>query len=76
LVKQFPNPAREIVHYNSNKLVKEIIIHNQIGQVVDNILINETNFDLSVSSFNEGVYYVELLFSDNNTMLKKLIVIN
>jgi acetyl esterase/lipase len=76
LVKQFPNPAREIVHYSSNKLVKEIIVHNQMGQVVENILINETDFDLTVSSYNEGVYYVELIFNDNNTMLEKLIVIN
>ena len=47
-----------------------------MGQVVENILINETDFDLTVSSYNEGVYYVELIFNDNNTMLEKLIVIN
>jgi para-nitrobenzyl esterase len=76
LVKQFPNPAREVVHYTTNKLIKEITVHNQIGQMVDKIAINKTDFDLPVYSYNEGVYYVKLIFNDTNTTLKKLIVIN
>lgn len=75
LVKQFPNPAKEYVHYTTSETVKELVVYNHIGQTVDWSSINSNNFDLSLSSYNEGVYYVKLLFNDGNSVLKKLIVI-
>jgi acetyl esterase/lipase len=75
LIKQFPNPAKEVVHYAGKQTIKEIIIHNQMGQLADRYLINQNNFDLSVSSYREGVYYVKIVFVDNKTILNKLIVI-
>ena len=32
-VKQYPNPANDIVHYSSSKMIEEIVIFNQIGQI-------------------------------------------
>ena len=73
-VKQFPNPAINEVNYSSNELINRIIIHNQMGQIVQNVFVNDKNYNLSLSSYDKGVYYVKILFNNNST-LKKLTVL-
>ena len=74
IVKQYPNPANDIVHYSSGKLIKEIIIYNQIGQIESNILVNNTEFDMSLTDFDKGIYHVRLVLDDSSFTLKKLSV--
>jgi hypothetical protein len=75
VVKQYPNPANDIVHYSSGKLIKEIIIYNQIGQIKNNIIVNNTGHDVPLTDFERGIYYVKLILGDSNIILKKLSVI-
>ncbi|MBM76969.1 MAG: hypothetical protein CL846_00660 [Crocinitomicaceae bacterium] len=72
-VKQFPNPAINEVNYSSNEVINRIIIYNQMGQIVQTFFVNDKNYNLSLSSYNKGVYYVKILFNNNST-LKKLTV--
>ncbi len=73
-VKQFPNPAINEVNYYSDEVINRIIIHNQMGQIVQNVFVNDKNYNLSLSSYDKGVYYVKILFNNNST-LKKLTVL-
>ena len=75
VVKQYPNPANDIVHYSSGKLIKEIIIYNQIGQIKNNIIVNNTGHDVPLTDFERGIYYVKLILGDSSIILKKLSVI-
>mgnify|MGYP006084619433 CR=1 FL=1 len=75
VVKQYPNPANDIVHYSSGKLIKEIIIYNQIGQIKNNIIVNNTEHDVPLTDFERGIYYVKLILGDSSIILKKLSVI-
>ena len=73
-VKQFPNPAINEVNYSSDEVINRLIIHNQMGQIVQNVFVNDKNYNLSLSSYDKGVYYVKILFNNNST-LKKLTVL-
>lgn len=76
VTKQYPNPANDIVHYSSKKIIKKIVVYNQIGQVKSNILVNNTEFDMSLTGFDKGIYHVRLVFGDSSFTSKKLSVYN
>jgi hypothetical protein len=73
-VKQYPNPANDIVHYSSGKMIEEIVIYNQIGQVKNKIIVNNTEYDVALTDFERGIYYVKLVLDDSSIVLKKLSV--
>ena len=73
-VKQYPNPANDIVHYSSSKMIEEIVIFNQIGQIKNKIIVNSTDYDLVLRDYERGIYYVRLVLDDSSTFLKKLLV--
>ena len=74
LVKQYPNPANDIVHYSSGKMIKEIVIYNQISQIKSDIMVNSNEYDLSLADYEKGIYYVRLILEDSSSILKKLSV--
>ena len=74
VTKQYPNPANDIVYYSSKKIIKKIVIYNQIGQIKSNILVNNTEFDMSLTDFDKGIYHVRLVLDGSSFTLKKLSV--
>lgn len=74
IVKQYPNPANDIVHYSSGKVIEEIVIYNQIGQIKNKIIVNNTEYDVALTDFERGIYYVKLVLEDSSIILKKLSV--
>ncbi len=73
-VQQYPNPANDIVHYSSGKMIEEIIIYNQIGQIKNKIIVNSTEHDVALTDYDRGIYYVRLVLDDLSIILKKLSV--
>ena len=55
-------------------MIKEIIIYNQIGQVKNKIIVNNTEYDVALTDFERGIYYVKLVLDDSSIVLKKLSV--
>lgn len=74
VVKQYPNPANDMVHYSSVKLIKEIVIYNQIGQIKKNIIVNSNKLEMTLTDFEKGIYFIRLIMEDSNFILKKLSV--
>ncbi len=75
ILNQYPNPAKDIVHYSSERRINEIVIYNQIGQIKRDVKVNNTEFDMSLTDFEKGIYYVRLILEDSSFTLKKLSVI-
>jgi hypothetical protein len=63
-----------MVYYSSVKLIKEIVIYNQIGQIKKNIIVNSTKLEMTLAGFERGIYYIKIIMEDSNFILKKLLV--
>jgi len=78
----FPNPAREnvFVEFENNRLPYSIVIINTNGQTLFNNEYSNGNSTMSatgkmidISNFNEGVYFIKILYKDN-VITKKLVI--
>ena len=56
-------------------MIEEIVIYNQIGQIKNKIVVNNTDHDVALTDFERGIYYVRLVLDDSSIILKKLSVI-
>jgi hypothetical protein len=69
-----PNPSRDIVHIESERIIKEVIIFDLNGSIKMKLNgINMTDFDVSVEKFNPGIYMI-LIRTGTGNIYKKLIV--
>ena len=67
----YPNPAEAVVYISSPEIV-EVVIYNLVGEKVAQLQV-ESNEMIDVSSFQSGVYLVELSTSSEK-LVKKLIL--
>ncbi len=72
-----PNPAKDNVLVDfggqSDLNEKQIILYNALGQIVFSTQMSGNNYTLSLSEFNNGLYFVEVN-SNNKKETKKLII--
>lgn len=76
-ISLFPNPAGEVMHISSARNLKEIIICDQAGRVVQHASdIRKENYELNTSRLGKGFYFVQLKFADENIapVTKKLVI--
>ena len=70
----FPNPSNDVVYLiNENKDVQQVNVYNNLGALVyaNN---NQLNYSIDVSSFAQGLYYVNIQCSD--AIIRRKIVVN
>ncbi|MGV6832209.1 MAG: ELWxxDGT repeat protein [bacterium] len=68
----FPNPSAYRFSINSNSVnIKGLNIYNVTGQLVQSYTLPQDFYD--ISSLNEGVYFIELLTSNDSAVIKKMI---
>jgi hypothetical protein len=65
----FPNPSNGTITINAKDFVK-IEIYNTVGQLVETKNINTVD----VSSYNVGVYFFKVYDSNNNSVIKRVVV--
>ena len=70
-VNIYPNPANNVLHVTANGFNKMEII-NFLGQVILSENVANSNFEVNVSDFNSGVYFVRFQ-GDNGTITKKFV---
>ena len=75
-IQIFPNPTAKnnVVTVRSQEVITSIVVFNAIGQKVQQINPNKTNYDLDISNTSSGLYYVKLFTVNNNLRVQKLIV--
>jgi hypothetical protein len=76
-VKFFPNPAKEKIHFSfSNEKYRNetfrYTLFNPVGQRLSSGTIE--NNTIPLNSLTTGVYFIELIWSPNNKVLKKIVV--
>jgi|TARA_R110000782_G_scaffold21472_3_gene57733 PKD repeat protein len=77
-INVFPNPVSDILHVEVNNFnidIKELVLVNTVGQVVD-IIVPQTNifiYEFSVAHQPKGIYFMNVI-SDKGVITKKIIV--
>ncbi len=69
----FPNPANEIIYVVADENINNIEVLNVAGQIVASELVSADKFQLNVSDFSTGVYFVKV-YTNNEISVHKIIV--
>ena len=57
----FPNPAQTMVHIHSNKEIQDLRLVNILGQVIYTASVQGFEYNLNVSGFENGIYFIQVL---------------
>lgn len=79
LMHVFPNPVRDLLTIDlSLSESADLLIMNNLGQVMlkDRLDAGDYSKQIDVSSFAEGVYYIQLITRDANSLSKKVVVLH
>ena len=69
----YPNPATTSVQIGCKYIMEEMWIMNSTGQVVDHFDIGHNKVKINISSYDTGIYFVEVK-TDNGVITSKLVV--
>jgi hypothetical protein len=75
--KLFPNPAQnelEIVYETGFTKPQQLQITNLLGELVFQLQIQTKKQKIDISNLNDGVYFVSIKNSQNESVTKKLVV--
>ncbi len=77
-ISLYPNPGSAVVTLSLGNMAikpKQIIWYNSTGQAIRNFSAATNNlYQMNVSKLPKGLYLVNLLFEDGNTVSKKIII--
>ena len=59
----YPNPVKDVLTVKGENM-KQVVISNALGQVVETINTNDNEVRVDVSAFNNGMYFINVI--DNN----------
>jgi hypothetical protein len=74
LIKIYPNPTSDILHIESGETMKKIRLSSLLGELVSEFFVNEENYLMDVSGFQDGIYFVEVETITNRFNEKVLIL--
>jgi len=66
----YPNPVLNSLNINSGVAIQSIRIYNNTGNLIQEIKINALYYNLDVSNFDSGIYYLGLTTSEGNISRK------
>lgn len=69
----YPNPTAERLHIESEEAVREATIYNNLGQSVSRYNMEGRN-EVEVSDLTKGVYTLQLLLQNGETVTRKFVV--
>ncbi len=70
----YPNPSNGIVYINSPTLIESLTIYSAMGQMVLKQSPKSEYFQVDLSQFSEGVYYINI--NTHNSIITNKIIIN
>ncbi|MEZ5147194.1 MAG: carboxypeptidase regulatory-like domain-containing protein [Bacteroidales bacterium] len=68
--QMYPNPATDVVNVKSDYNVASYEVLNNAGQVVFSTNVDSRNFQINVSEFERGIYYIKLQTSQGIALRK------
>ncbi len=70
----YPNPAKDILFFNSDKSIFAITIYDKIGKLALHQQFSSNNIQLNTSHLMPGVYMVQVLLESGEVISRKVIV--
>ncbi len=68
-----PNPAKDHFFIEGQNITS-VEVYNAVGQSVEKLEVRSNNVKIDVAKYNDGVYFVKVLTSDNRMEIKKIVV--
>jgi hypothetical protein len=73
-ISVYPSPSNGIFYVNSPTLIESLTVYSASGQVIFTQSSKANSFQVDLTQFSEGVYYVNI--SSHNSIITKKIIIN
>ena len=71
----FPNPINDVLYLNNGTQdIQQVKIYNNLGALVYSNDSKQQQYEIDVSSFSQGLYYVNI--NSSETIIRKKIIIN
>jgi|TARA_B110000879_G_scaffold44746_1_gene63234 hypothetical protein len=71
--KVYPNPSNDFVNISGPRDISELVIMDVIGNVVYSINPNESDLNVSVSNFENGMYIISILDAKGNSSVERFV---
>ncbi|MDH7914033.1 FG-GAP-like repeat-containing protein [Winogradskyella sp. SYSU M77433] len=68
----FPNPVKNIIYVNSKTIIETIIIYNTLGKEVFKTSTQDYRYNIDLSNFKSGIYFIKAINSYDNKTVKIL----
>jgi len=73
-VNVYPNPANEVININSDYTIRTVALVNYVGQTVFTDFVNGNTFQINVSNYTTGMYFVRIETVEGNVITKRITV--
>ncbi len=60
VITVYPNPGKNTIYVESNKLVLEVHLFDMLGQLVLSEDVNDSQHEINVSGFQDGLYFLQI----------------
>lgn len=69
----YPNPAKDLLNIRSDYQISSVKLLNNVGQLILDKNVESNSFQINVSQYESGIYYIKLT-TDEGTILRKVAV--
>lgn len=75
-MKLYPNPSSmdQVTIENDKAIMSEIIVMDALGREVFSASVNDFRYRLDHTGWNDGLYFVTVLFKEGGQLTKKLVI--
>nr|NQU91798.1 T9SS type A sorting domain-containing protein [Bacteroidota bacterium] len=70
----FPNPATDLINISSDYNLKKVTLVNSLGQPVYTQEVTGNNYQINVSSYVIGMYFIRIETANGNVITKKIMI--
>lgn len=73
-IRVFPNPANQYIDIQSDKYISEVSFFAEDGRLIwTKTRVNANTERISVATFSAGLYFIQIIDNEGNTLKKKII---
>lgn len=69
----YPNPAADVVHVSSPKIINRIQVVNMMGTVMHSYSLNAQRYDVAVTTLPSGVYHLQITLADGEQYAERVV---
>ena len=73
-VSVFPNPANDVINVASDYDIKSVTLVNYVGQTVFTQPVSGNTYQINVSGYVTGMYFVRIETTDGNVITKRIAI--